>query len=36
MNISLKEAGETEYWLELLYESGYIEEKPFVSIYEDC
>ena len=27
MNISLKEASETEYWLELLHESGYIEEK---------
>ena len=25
MNISLKEASETEYWLELLNESGYIE-----------
>ena len=36
MNISLKEASETEYWLELLHESGYIEEKPFVSIYKDC
>lgn len=36
MNISLKEASETEYWLELLHESGYIEEKPFFSIYEDC
>ena len=36
MNISLKEASETEYWLELLHESGHIEEKPFVSIYEDC
>ena len=36
MNISLKEASETEYWLELLHESGYIEEKPFVSICEDC
>ena len=36
LNISLKEASETEYWLELLHESGYIEEKPFVSIYEDC
>lgn len=36
MNISLKEASETEYWLELLHESGYFEKKPFVSIYEDC
>ena len=29
MNIALKEASETEYWLELLHESG-------VSIYDDC
>lgn len=36
MNISLKEAGETEYWLELLHESGYIEQKAFDSIYDDC
>ena len=33
---NVKEASETEYWLELLHESGYIEEKPFFSIYEDC
>lgn len=25
--ISLKEAAETEYWLELLYKSGYLEQK---------
>lgn len=36
MNISLKEASETEYWLELLHESGYINEQGFNSIYEDC
>lgn len=36
INIALKEASETEYWLELLYESGYIPEKPFKSIYTDC
>lgn len=29
MNISLKEASETEYWLELLHESGYIEKNRF-------
>ena len=35
--ISLKEASETEYWLELLHESGYIEdETAFNSIYQDC
>lgn len=36
MNIALKEASETEYWLELLYESGYMEKKAFDSLYEDC
>ena len=36
MNISLKEASETEYWLELLYESGYFEKEHFNSINADC
>lgn len=36
MNIALKEASETEYWLELLHESGYIEPSHFKSIYYDC
>ena len=35
LSIALKEAEETEYWLELLHESGYIEEQSFTSIYED-
>lgn len=35
LHIVLKEANETEYWLELLYESGYIDEKSFTSIYSD-
>lgn len=35
MNISLAECGETEYWLELLYESGYIEKEAFDSLYKD-
>ena len=34
--ISFKEAAETEYWLELLHESGYISDKDFESIYADC
>ena len=34
--ISLKEASETEYWLELLHESGYIDEEEFSAIYPDC
>ncbi len=34
--IALKECAETEYWLELLNESGYIEQNWFESIYADC
>lgn len=36
LNISLKEADETAYWLELLYEGGYLEKRFFDSIYNDC
>ncbi len=36
MNIALKEASETEYWLDLLHQSGYIDDNPFISIYADC
>ena len=35
MCIALKEAEETGYWLELLYESGYINERMFNSLYAD-
>ena len=33
--IALKEANETEYWIELLFQSGYLEEKSYLSIYTD-
>ena len=36
MNIALKEACETEYWLELLYKTDYIEKEQYESIYNDC
>lgn len=36
MNIALKETSETEYWLELLFESKYIDKQSFDSIYSDC
>ena len=36
MNIALKEASETEYWLELLHDSNYIPDDGFESIYADC
>ncbi len=34
--ISLKEAEETAYWLELLYESEYIDKEKFQKLYGDC
>ena len=36
MTIALKEAGETEYWLELLYETDYLTVEQFNSITSDC
>lgn len=36
MNIALKEASETEYWIELLYRSGFVEETHYNSIMADC
>ncbi len=34
--IALKEAEETAYWLELLFEGEYLEKEAFASIYSDC
>lgn len=36
MNIALKEANETEYWLSLLKDTGYIDEKSYKGIAEEC
>ena len=36
MNIALKEISETEYWLEILHETGYLTKAEFDSMYEDC
>ena len=36
LNIALKEANETEYWLELLHESDVLDDTQFESIYNDC
>jgi TIGR02436 family protein len=36
MQISLKEASETEYWLDLLHETDYLDENQFISINNDC
>ena len=36
LNIALKEASETEYWLRLLEATDYLTTSEFESIYEDC
>ncbi|MDE5700943.1 MAG: four helix bundle protein [Bacteroides sp.] len=36
MNIALKEAYETEYWLQLLYDTQYLDKKTYESINADC
>ncbi len=36
MQIALKEASETEYWLELLHETDYLADKEYESIASDC
>ena len=35
MNIALKEANETQYWLRLLYKTEYLTNKEFTSIETD-
>ena len=34
-SVGLKEANETEYWIELFYKSNFIDEKSFQSIQND-
>jgi conserved hypothetical protein TIGR02436 len=36
MNISLREANETQYWIELLRRAGYLSEGEHQSIFNDC
>ena len=35
MKIALKEANETQYWLQLLHETKYLSDKAFDSIHAD-
>lgn len=35
MAIALKEANETDYWIDLLFQSGYLDEAAFNSIQKD-
>ena len=36
MSIALKEANETDYWLNLLKDTGYLNKKMYQSISDDC
>ena len=36
MQIALKEANETGYWLELLYKTQYISEEQYISLESKC
>lgn len=36
MSIALKEANETDYWLNLLKDTGFLNEKTFHSLSDDC
>ena len=36
LSIGLKEINETEYWLDLLFATGFIESKIYNSLKDDC
>ena len=36
MSIALKEASETEYWLELLFKTEYLNQEQYTSMMCDC
>ena len=36
LNIALKEACETDYWLQLLHKTDYLSDEQFRSIFSDC
>jgi len=36
LSIALKEASETQYWLEILHASGYVTDKQFESLKSDA
>ena len=36
MNIALKEATESEYWIDLLKEATFISKEAYESVYADC
>ena len=36
LNIALKEADETAYWLDLLHATNYLDDKQYASLDADC
>ena len=36
MNVSLREANETMYWIRLLHSTHYLKDNEFASIHKDC
>lgn len=36
MSIAYKEADETDFWLNLLHDNGYLDDKQFESLSKDC
>ena len=36
MNVALKEASESGYWIDLLHETHYLTDSEFDSIYDEC
>ena len=36
LNVALKEADETDYWLDLLHTTGYLDDNQYESLVNDC
>ncbi len=36
LNVALKEADETEYWLDIIHATGYIDDTMYISSEKDC
>ena len=36
MNVALKEATESAYWIDLLHETHFLNDKEFDSLYDEC
>jgi len=36
LNVALKEADETEYWLDIIHATGYIDDAMYESLQADC